>query len=135
LLVVLVNHDDILAEHGRDAADAALVVTAQHLQSISSELDTPSRVDGDRFLLCLEGPIDDHGMKQRGSALIAKGLRQSSFLPHGVKLDYGIVVCLLTGKKSDAKEIFRQMSRYATQMPSEQNRRLVAFDLESAPAL
>ena len=109
ILLGLLNYEAIRREHGREVADTALIVMAQHIQSVCGDLDTPGRVDANRYLVCLEGHLPDEKLKSIGSALIAKGLRPSKYLPTGLTLDFALVLSLLDGNEPNANEVLRQM--------------------------
>lgn len=110
VLLGLVNFETIRRAHGREVADTALIVMAQHIKSICSDLDISGRVDSNQFLICLEGHLVEDKLKSVGSALIAKGLRQSKFLPLGVTLDFALVLSMLDGYEPNANDVLKQMA-------------------------
>ena len=126
VLLGLVNLEAIRSEHGREVADTALIVMAQHTKSICSDLDIAGRVDNNRFLVCLEGHLLEDKLKSVGSALIAKGLRQSKFLPLGVTLDFALVLSMLDGYEPNANEVLRQMvEKFGDIDPNDTKRMLI----------
>jgi len=96
------NLDAIAAEHGRDTADAALVVAASLLRNAITDIDLAARVGDQDFALLLEGPTTTENAMSRAQQVVAAGLRSSDALPAGTTLKFFVAVALLPDKDFDA---------------------------------
>lgn len=101
MLVHLDNHPDILARHGREVADRALVVAASLLRSLARDVDTAARVGDDSLALLMEGPVKETQALNTATSLVAAGLRSSPRLPTGTALRFQVVVALLPDARGD----------------------------------
>lgn len=101
MLVHLDNHADILARHGREVADRALVVAASLLRSLARDVDTAARLDDDSLVLLMEGPVKETQAVNTATSLVAAGLRSSSRLPSGTALRFQVVVALLPDARGE----------------------------------
>jgi two-component system, sensor histidine kinase LadS len=102
MAVKISNFDSILAEHGREAADAALVVAASLLRNAITDVDLAARVGDHDFALLLEGPTTTENAMSRAQQVVAGGLRSSDALPAGTSLKFFVAVALLPDKDLDA---------------------------------
>jgi two-component system, sensor histidine kinase LadS len=100
--VKLSNFDAILAEHGRETADAALVIAASLLRNAITDVDLAARVGDHDFALLLEGPTSTENAMSRAQQVVAAGLRSSDALPAGTTLKFFVAVALLPDKDLDA---------------------------------
>lgn len=101
MLVHLDNHPDILARHGREVADRALVVAASLLRSLARDVDTAARVGDDSLALLMEGPVKETQALNTATSLVAAGLRSSPRLPSGTALRFQVVVALLPDARGE----------------------------------
>ena len=95
LLIALDNHDGFNAEHGREVADRALVLTGSLLRSVARDIDTAARVDDNLFALLMEGPVRAAQAVAAATAIVAGGLRPSDQLPVGSSMRFKVVIALL----------------------------------------
>jgi two-component system, sensor histidine kinase LadS len=102
MAVKVSNLDAIVAEHGRDTADAALVVAASLLRNAITDIDLAARVGDQDFALLLEGPTTTENAMSRAQQVVAAGLRSSDALPAGTTLKFFVAVALLPDKDFDA---------------------------------
>ncbi len=101
MLVHLDNHPDILARHGREVADRALVVAASLLRSLARDVDTAARTGDDSLALLMEGPVKESQAVNTATSLVAAGLRSSPRLPAGTVLRFQVVVALLPDARGE----------------------------------
>lgn len=94
LAVDLANHAEILAAHGREAADRALVLAAARLMGVARDVDTVARTGANQFVMLLEGPVKPAEMVALATQALARGLRPSQRLPPGVTLRFHIATVL-----------------------------------------
>ncbi|MGE0331044.1 MAG: 7TM diverse intracellular signaling domain-containing protein [Ramlibacter sp.] len=99
LAVDLSNHADILAAHGREAADRALVLAAARLMGVARDVDTVARTGASQFVILLEGPVKPAEMVALATQALARGLRPSPRLPPGVTLRFHIATVLAPDPK------------------------------------
>lgn len=104
LVVRLANHDAIVAQHGRDAGDRALVLAASRLRRAITDVDLAARVDDHHFALLLDGPTTDVTAQSVATRVIASGLRESDALPAGVVLKFQVAIAMLPDKAHDASQ-------------------------------
>jgi diguanylate cyclase (GGDEF)-like protein len=102
LVVKVANHDALIAEFGRDAAERALVLAASLLRNVSADMDTVARVGDHHFALLLEGPATPIVASTRAQQLVASGLRSSDALPNGMVLKFQVAVAMLPDRNLDA---------------------------------
>jgi two-component system, sensor histidine kinase LadS len=102
MAVKVSNLDAIASEHGRDTADAALVVAASLLRNAITDIDLAARVGEQDFALLLEGPTTTENAMSRAQQVVAAGLRSSDALPAGTTLKFFVAVALLPDKDFDA---------------------------------
>jgi two-component system, sensor histidine kinase LadS len=102
MAVRISNFDAIMTEHGRETADAALVVAASLLRNAITDVDLAARVGEHDFALLLEGPTSTENAMSRAQQVVAGGLRSSDALPAGTTLKFFVAVALLPDKDLDA---------------------------------
>lgn len=102
LTVRLSNHDAIAQQHGKEAADRALVLAASRLRRCISDVDMAARVGEQHFALLLEGPTTDVAAQDCATRVVASGLRESEALPAGVTLRFHVAVAMLPDSQRDA---------------------------------
>jgi diguanylate cyclase (GGDEF)-like protein len=103
LLVRVANAEALLAEHGRDTLDRALVVTASHMRRVASDIDLAARTGEREFALLIEGPTTPDLATARAQQLVASGLRPVQALPADVTLRLLVVITLLPDQPLDAE--------------------------------
>lgn len=94
LAINLANHGEILASHGRDAADRALVLAGARLTRVARDVDTVSRIDLCQFTMLMEGPVSPDQVAALATQAVARGLNPSPKLPGGVTLKFHVVSML-----------------------------------------
>jgi len=102
MAVKVSNLEAIASEHGRDTADAALVVAASLLRNAITDIDLAARVGDQDFAVLLEGPTTTENAMSRAQQVVAAGLRSSDALPAGCTLKFFVAVALLPDKDFDA---------------------------------
>ncbi len=85
------NLEAIRAEHGREAAEAALVRAAECLANEVGPHDTLAREPGGDFVLVLAGRLGVDRVADIGRSVIARGLKFSNRLPPSVVLKLQVV--------------------------------------------
>jgi two-component system, sensor histidine kinase LadS len=95
LHVRLQNHDLMAKEFGSQVANSALLLTASQLRSVSREIDLPARLQGEEFVLLMEGPITSARLIEAATQLLAHSLRPSEALPVGTQPRLMICAALL----------------------------------------
>jgi two-component system, sensor histidine kinase LadS len=102
MAVKVSNLEAIASEHGRESANAALVVAASLLRNAITDIDLAARVGDQEFALLLEGPTSTENAMSRAQQVVAAGLRSSDALPAGTTLKFFVAVALLPDKELDA---------------------------------
>lgn len=102
LAVGLVNHGEIAAELGDEAADRALVLVASQLVHVARDVDTVARTGSTRFALLVEGPIDQAYLVTMATHLVARGLVAGEQMPTRVPLRLRVVTSLVPEPGSTA---------------------------------
>ncbi len=100
LAVDLANHADILASHGRDAADRALVLAAARLMGVARDVDTVVRTGNSRFVMLVEGPVKPEEVRALATQAVARGLYPSARLPPGVTLRFHVATAMAPDPRS-----------------------------------
>jgi GGDEF domain-containing protein len=86
------NLDTIRAEHGREAAEAALMQAAECLSKEAGLQDTLGREKGGDLVLVLTGRMTRTQAAEAGRNVIARGLKYSTRLPPLVTLNLQVAV-------------------------------------------
>lgn len=92
LLVELTNLAVLQKQHGREAADRAMVMAAARIRSIAHATDSVARVGDTQFALLMEGPISAEAANDVATKIIASGLRPSTELPDAESLRFHIAI-------------------------------------------
>jgi two-component system, sensor histidine kinase LadS len=101
LHVQLANHAYIYKEFGEKIANAAMLLTANQLRSVSREIDMPARLEGSQFVLLIEGPASAARVIEMATHLLAQSLRPSDLLPVGMQPKLLISAALLPDEQAD----------------------------------
>jgi GGDEF domain-containing protein len=101
LHVRVTNYAHLQKEFGEQTANAALLLTANQMRSISREIDTPARLDGPQFVLLMEGPVTPARVIEMATHLLAQSLRPSDLLPVGTQPKLLISAALLPDEQAD----------------------------------
>ena len=101
LAVGLVNHGDIAAELGDEAADRALVLVASQLVHVVRDVDTVARTGSTRFAVLVEGPIDQAYLVSMATHLVARGLVAGEQMPNRAPLKLRVVTSLVPEAGAD----------------------------------
>ncbi len=129
LAVDLSNHADILAAHGREAADRALVLAAARLMGVARDVDTVARTGASQFVILLEGPVKPAEMVALTTQALARGLRPSPRLPPGVTLRFHIATVLAPDPKlpesHDADACLRWLAATLAALPPDARKTIV----------
>ncbi|MBE7940295.1 MULTISPECIES: 7TM diverse intracellular signaling domain-containing protein [Ramlibacter] len=100
--VRIANLDAIVAEHGRDTGERALVVAASLLRAAGQDIDLAARLGEHDLALMIDGPVTAEIATSRAQQLVASGLRPSASLPPDVTLRFRVTVALLPEGERDA---------------------------------
>lgn len=92
LLVELTNLAALQKQHGREAADRAMVMAAARIRSIAHATDSVARVGDNQFALLMEGPISAEAANDVATRILASGLRPSTELPDAESLRFHIAI-------------------------------------------
>ncbi len=129
LAVELSNHGEILAAHGREAADRALVLAAARLMGVARDVDTVVRTDASHFVMLLEGPVKPAEMVALTTQAVARGLHPSPRLPPGVTLRFHVATVLAPDPKlpesHDADACLRWLSQTLAALPPHARKTIV----------
>lgn len=74
LAVDLANHGELAEQHGREAADRALVIAGARLSSLAGDLDTVCRIGRARFAMLIEAPPPVEQFRTLAQQVVARGL-------------------------------------------------------------
>lgn len=129
LAVDLANYPDILAQHGRDAADRALVLAGARIRGVTRDVDTVSRVDMHHFVVLMEGPVLPAQVVALATQAVAHGLNTSPQLPAGVVLKLHIASVLAPDaarpESFDADNCLRWLSSELARLPPDGRKTIV----------
>jgi diguanylate cyclase (GGDEF)-like protein len=122
LAVRLSNHDAIVAQHGKETGDRALVLAASRLRRCIADVDMAARVGEQHFALLLEGPTTDVTAQDCATRVVASGLRESEVLPPGVTLRFHVAVAMLPEGQRDAAACLHWLQDVVDQMAQDQRK-------------
>jgi diguanylate cyclase (GGDEF)-like protein len=126
LAVRLSNHDAIAAQHGKEAADRALVLAASRLRRCIADVDLAARVGEQHFALLLEGPTNDVTAQDCATRVVANGLRESEALPAGVTLRFHVAVAMLPDGQREAAATLQWLLAVVNDMAQDQRKSIRA---------
>jgi two-component system, sensor histidine kinase LadS len=98
LLITLTNHPWFQKEHGQQAAERALVLSASRIRAVARDVDTVTRVGDNEFVLLIEGPVTAPGMVHTATKVLARSLQPADALPIGAQLKISITMAMLPDK-------------------------------------
>lgn len=104
LVIHIANHDALEKQHGREAADRAIVMAASRIRGVAHSTDALARVAHTQFALLMEGPIDAFSANDVATKILTSGLRPSAQLPDAETLQFHIAVGHVDGKSAMAPE-------------------------------
>jgi len=119
LVVRLANHDTIVAQHGKDTGDRAMVLSASRLRRSITDVDLAARVGDQHFALLLEGPTTDVTAQACATRVVASGLRESEVLPMGVTLRFHVAAAMLPDSARDAVSCLQWLTTLVDDMPAD----------------
>jgi len=126
LTVRLSNHDAIVAQHGKEAGDRALVLAASRLRRCIADVDMAARVDEQHFALLLEGPTNDMTAQDCATRVVASGLRATEALPAGTTLRFHVAMAMLPDGQRDAAESLQWLLGVVNDMAQDQRKSIRA---------
>jgi diguanylate cyclase (GGDEF)-like protein len=126
LTVRLSNHDAIVAQHGKEAGDRALVLAASRLRRCIADVDMAARVDEQHFALLLEGPTNDMTAQDCATRVVASGLRATEALPAGTTLRFHVAMAMLPDGQRDAAESLQWLLSVVNDMAQDQRKSIRA---------
>lgn len=95
MLVELHNYDWFVQEHGQEMADRALVLAATRLRLVSRDVDMLARLEGNQFVLLVEGPCHAAEASKTAAQIVSAAQRPSDLLPEGVTLKMQVTAALM----------------------------------------
>ncbi len=123
LAVDVANYPDIVSQHGRDAADRALVLAGARIRGVTRDVDTVSRTDTHHFAVLMEGPVLPAQVVALATQAVAHGLNPSPQLPAGVVLKLHIATVLAPDSAQpasfDADNCLRWLAGELARLPPE----------------
>lgn len=122
LAVRLSNHDAIVAQHGKESGDRALVLAASRLRRCIADVDMAARVGEQHFALLLEGPTTDVTAQDCATRVVASGLRESEALPAGTTLRFHVAVAMLPEGQRDAAACVQWLQGVVNDMAQDQRK-------------
>jgi two-component system, sensor histidine kinase LadS len=126
LRVHVVNLEDIRAEYGREAAEAALVRAAECVAREAGEGDLVAREQGNDLVLLMDGHATRTHTAEAARNIIARGLKFSRRLPPGVTLALRVSgMCAPLPSDSDAPGVLATLNRLLLEIGNDQRGRAV----------
>jgi GGDEF domain-containing protein len=111
LRVHIANLDTIRSEHGREAAEAAVVRAAECIAREAKVNDVIGREPGGDLVLLLKGQVTRDAAAMAGRNIIARGLKPSRLLPPGVVLALSVVAACKPMPSRDPEELLGVLAR------------------------
>ncbi|MBK8073437.1 MAG: diguanylate cyclase [Ramlibacter sp.] len=111
VLIELANHAALSREHGREAADRALVLAAARLRNVVRDIDTLARVGDQHFALLMDSPCAVDEVNAAATRAVALGLRPSSSLPPGAHLRFHVTHTMLPLPGVDADGTLQRLQQ------------------------
>jgi GGDEF domain-containing protein len=127
LRVHVANLDRIRRDHGREAAEAAVVQAAQCVAREAAEGDTVAREEGGDLVLVLEGQVSQAHAAAAGLNIIARGLQFSDQLPQGVALALRVGGVCAPLPPTDAGVLLAMLRRVIADLRRDPSRRALRF--------
>lgn len=125
LMISLHNLDDIQAERGRQVAETALLLAASRVRSIVESCDTAARWAGTRFVVLIEGPINEDKLIEIATRVIAHGLRRGNEMTIGSLLRFQVAGSLVTGTETDTALLLRRAGEALDYMHAHPERKAI----------
>ena len=126
LAVRLSNHDAIVAQHGKETGDRALVLAASRLRRCIADVDMAARVGEQHFALLLEGPTNDMTAQDCATRVVASGLRGTDALPPGTTLRFHVAVAMLPDGQRNAAASLQWLLGVAHDLAQDQRKSIRA---------
>lgn len=92
LIIHLSNLVGLQQQHGREAGDRAMVLTAARIRAVAQPTHTVARVGDSHFALLMEGPMTSAEVTQVATRILTSGLRPSRELPEADSLLFHIAI-------------------------------------------
>lgn len=128
------NLDSIRNEHGREAAEAALVRAAECTARQAHEGDTVGREKGGDLVLVFEGRMSRQDASSAGRDIIARGLKPTRGLPPNVVLALRVAVATAPFADGDANKLLALLGSALTEAASDPNGRALILIGSLGPA-
>jgi GGDEF domain-containing protein len=119
------NLDQIRNEHGREAAEAALVRAAECVAREASEGDTVARERGGDLVLLMDGAIQREQAAAAGRNVVARGLKFSGLLPPGVTLSLQVAMVCAPLPAAHAEQLLADLHDLIGEMGNDTSGRAV----------
>jgi diguanylate cyclase (GGDEF)-like protein len=119
------NLEEIRAEHGREAAEAALVRAAECVAREAREGDLVARDEGDDLVLIMDGPGRRESTAEAARNIIARGLKFTRRLPPGVTLALRVSGMCAPLPATDAAGALASLNRLLLDIENDQRGRAV----------
>jgi two-component system, sensor histidine kinase LadS len=111
LQVHVANLDQIREDHGREAAEAAMVRAAECVTAEAREGDTVAREQGGDLVLILEGSVKRTQAAEAGRNIIARGLKFSARLPPRMTLTLRVAGASAPLNAADPQNLLGSLGR------------------------
>ncbi len=95
VFIELKNHDWFIKEHGKGVADRALILAASRLRIAARDVDTAAKLDGNQFVVLLEGPVTAARAVEAATRILSQSLHPTDLLPIGSSLKLQISAALM----------------------------------------
>lgn len=126
--VRLSNHEALVEELGREAANRALVVAASILRRAAADIDVAARTGERDFALLIEGPTTGPAALARAQQVVAQGLQEARALPRATTLKFHVAVALLPDHELDARRCLKWMDEACDAMRADPRRAIRAIN-------
>jgi len=127
LRVQVRNLQDLRAEYGREAAEAALLRAAECVAAEAREGDLVARDQGHDLLLVVAGQVTPNQAMEAGRDIIARGLKFSARLPPNTTLSLSIAGACAPLPDTDPAGLTQALARLAADIANDPRGRAMRF--------
>jgi len=121
------NLQDLRTEHGREAAEAALLRAAECVAAEGRDGDLVARDQDHDVFLVLAGEVTPTQAAEAGRNIIARGLKFSTRLPPGTTLSLAVAGACAPLPDIDAPGLLQALARLATDIANDPRGRALRF--------
>jgi diguanylate cyclase (GGDEF)-like protein len=135
LLIEVANLSQLVKESGDEWRDKAMVVAAARLRDLARDVDLLARVGPAQFGLIMEGPVNRAEAADAAARAVARGLQQSSNLPHGQSLNLHVAVLMMPEHGSEPDELLRAGEQLLERIRRQPQRKVLFPDAPTTSGL